>query len=408
MPQFRGGDAILFEGEELDFSSIQERASIEMSDADINDKYIQGDIRIVTEQARYPLPSLNSMLASQNYRMDPEFQRRHRWNDAKKSRLIESFIMNVPIPPIFLYEVKYSYYEVMDGLQRLSAISDFYNDKFVLVGLEHWGELNGRSYSRLPSKIRAGIDRRYLSSIILLQETAKSDSEAQALKQLVFERINSGGVLLGSQEARNAIYPGPLNDLCIKLSRNKYFCRMWDIPEPGSVEFLPGFEEDRGDLISNDLFQKMTDVELVLRFFAYRQRLKNHRGSLKDYLDTYLREGNRFHSTVIQNLRGVFDETIYTVYQIFGSEAFWLYRNRASSWSWFKRPTTVVYDPMMFVVSQNLERRDELVAASSQIKSRLPDFYRENYGLFEGRYTNLSNITERNAKIAEFIDGFLL
>ena len=160
------------------------------------------------------------MLESDDYQLNPEFQRRHRWDDAKKSKLIESFIMNVPIPPIFLYEDRFSHYEVMDGLQRLTAIKTFYNDKFSLEGLEEWAELNGRKYSNLPDQVRRGIDRRYLSSIILLQETAKTPREAQRLKQLVFERINSGGVKLEPQEARNAIYNGPLNQLCIKLARD--------------------------------------------------------------------------------------------------------------------------------------------------------------------------------------------
>ena len=97
--------------------------------------------------------------------------------------------MNVPIPPIFLYEIEYSIYEVMDGQQRLTAIYDFYKGKFNLEELEYWRELNGRNYQNLPDQVRRGIDRRYLSSIVLLQETAKSQEEAEYLKQIVFERV---------------------------------------------------------------------------------------------------------------------------------------------------------------------------------------------------------------------------
>ena len=79
--------------------------------------------------------------------------------------------MNVPIPPIFLYEDRYSHYEVMDGLQRLTAIFEFYTGCTCLEGLDQWPELNKRRYSQLPDQVRRGIDRRYLSSIILLQET---------------------------------------------------------------------------------------------------------------------------------------------------------------------------------------------------------------------------------------------
>ena len=255
------------------------------------------------------------MYADHNaYVLNPDFQRRHRWNRQKQSRLIESFIMNVPIPPIFLYEVEYSKYEVMDGLQRMTAIFEFYKDRFPLTGLEEWRELNGLRYSELPEQVQKGIDRRYLSSIILLQETAKSPHEAQRLKQLVFERINSGGVQLEPQESRNAIYDGPLNRLCIQLARNPYLCRMWDIPEPTAIELETGVFSD--ELLENETFRRMEDVELVLRFFAYRQRLLHDQTALNVYLDEFLRRGNGFSPELIARYKELFDETVKLVFDV--------------------------------------------------------------------------------------------
>lgn len=176
----------IFDDEKISFE-IQNENNKELSDDEINKKYIQGEIRIVTEQARYPLSTISSQIVhNENYRLDPEFQRRHRWNNTRRSALIESLIMNVPIPPIFLYEYDFSSYEVMDGLQRLTAIAKFYDDEFELEGLTQWPELNGRRYSNLPEMIRKGIDRRYVSSIILLNETAKTSVEADFMKQMVF------------------------------------------------------------------------------------------------------------------------------------------------------------------------------------------------------------------------------
>jgi len=269
----------LLSGEELALSGNAEQSTDSSSDEAINQKYIKGDVRIVTEQARYPLSSVQSMVESDDYELNPEFQRRHRWDNTKKSKLIESFIMNVPIPPIFLYEDRFSHYEVMDGLQRMTAIYEFYIDRFSLEGLEEWPELNGRHYSSLPEQIKRGIDRRYLSSVILLQETAKNETEATRLKQLVFERINSGGIKLEPQEARNAIFNGPLNKLCIRLARTPTLCLMWGIPAPDEDELE--HEKLCDELLSNDSFRKMDDVELVLRFFAYRQRLSHQDGFLK-------------------------------------------------------------------------------------------------------------------------------
>ncbi len=196
--------ASLFDGESLSFEVIDPDLGMLSPDSVINEKYVRGEIRIVTEQARYPLNTIAQMVESESYQLSPEYQRRHRWSPERQSKLIESLIMNVPIPPVFLYEYDYSRYEVMDGLQRLTAIHDFYKDKFALVGLTQWRELNGRTYSGLPDKIREGIDRRYLSSVILLKETAKTEIEALGLKQMVFERLNSGGEQLTPQETRNA------------------------------------------------------------------------------------------------------------------------------------------------------------------------------------------------------------
>jgi Protein of unknown function DUF262 len=140
----------LFPGEKLEIPEDDAVSESNTIDELINHKYVKGDVRIVTEQARYPLNTIAVMVESNDYKLNPEFQRRHRWNNEKKSKLIESFIMNVPIPPIFLYEDSFSHYEVMDGLQRLTAIHDFYRDHFALEGLVEWRELNGRKYSELP------------------------------------------------------------------------------------------------------------------------------------------------------------------------------------------------------------------------------------------------------------------
>jgi hypothetical protein len=397
----------LLPGEELALSGNADQSTDSSSNEAINQKYIKGDVRIVTEQARYPLSSVQSMVESDDYELNPEFQRRHRWDNTKKSKLIESFIMNVPIPPIFLYEDSFSHYEVMDGLQRMTAIYEFYIDRFSLEGLEEWPELNGRRYSSLPEQIKRGIDRRYLSSVILLQETAKNETEATRLKQLVFERINSGGIKLEPQEARNAIFNGPLNKLCIRLARTPALCHMWGIPAPDEDEL-----EQRklcDELLSNDSFRKMDDVELVLRFFAYRQRLSHQDGALKDFLDRYLELGNLMSPDVLAQLENLFIETASLVYDVLGFRAFWLWRYRESvaQWNWFGRATKVLYDPIMYVFSQFIPRSRELIEKREVLQDQIKLFYQENYTSFEGRSTNINNNIERNRLLANFLESIL-
>lgn len=392
----------LFPNEKIESSHLVTENTSPVPDEKINEKYIKGDVRIVTEQARYPLSAIPGMLESGDYQLNPEFQRRHRWDNAKKSRLVESIIMNVPIPPIFLYEDYFSHYEVMDGLQRLTAINDFYKDKFALEGLQEWSELNGKTYSVLPEQVKRGIDRRYLSSIILLQETARDKNEAQRLKQLVFERINSGGVKLEPQEARNAIYNGPLNKLCIILARNIYLCKTWNIPEPTEEEIKEDIISD--ELAANELYRDMGDVELVLRFFAYRQRINDQRGSLENYLHHYLKYGNLFPKPLLDSLSNLFSETIELVYQVFEEKAFWLWRTRKNGpWNWFERPTVVVYDPMMYVFSMWIGQKDQILAKKGEFQEQIKQLYQQNYATFEGRAVNRSNIIERNRLFEEFV-----
>jgi hypothetical protein len=265
--------------------------------------------------------------------------------------------------------------------------------------------LNGLRYSELPEQVQKGIDRRYLSSIILLQETAKTEHEAQRLKQLVFERINSGGVQLEPQESRNAIYDGPLNRLCIELARNPYLCRMWDIPEPSAAELEKG--EFSEELLGNETFRRMEDVELVLRFFAYRQRLLHDQTALNVYLDEFLRRGNYFSKELLSQYRTLFVDTVKLVFDVLGEDAFHLWRQRKSGWNWFDRPTKVVYEPMMYGFSQRLERKPELLAQYQQIRAALPGFYQNNYAIFEGRKVNRADISARNEAVISLLDSFL-
>lgn len=392
--------------EHLDLSREKSLTNIAFDPNLANEKYKKGEVRIVTEQARYPLNTIVGLVQSDNYILNPEFQRRHRWDNARKSRLIESFIMNVPIPPIFLYEVDYSVYEVMDGLQRLTAISQFYQDKYSLESLVEWQELNGLTYSKLPEQIRKGIDRRYISSIILLQETAKSENEANRLKQVVFERINSGGEKLKPQEIRNALYPGKLNSLTIKLARNSYFCKLWDIPEQSTEEKETGQPEQ--NVIDDKYFKDMSDAELVLRFFAYRQLDKWQGNTLENFLDEYLKEGNaNFDETVLNGLTKIFEDTIQFAYELFDKKAFWLHRNRENNWFHYERPTKILYDPLMQVLTRFLDKKNILLFKKNDILQGLKDLHKQEYDIFKGRDTNKTKVQERIKILTYYLQSFI-
>jgi len=396
---------VLFDNEALNLNEEVSKGKQNIVDEAINEKYRKGEVRIITEQARYPLNTILGIVQSDDYILNPEFQRRHRWDIVRKSKLIESIIMNVPIPPIFLYEISYSVYEVMDGLQRLTAIAQFYNDEFELEGLEEWNELNGFKYSTLPEQVRKGVDRRYISSIILLQETAKDEKEAKRLKQLVFERINSGGASLTFQESRNAIYPGAMNNLCIKLARNLNFCRIWGIPEPTEEEIKSGNITE--ELVKDPMYSKMDDVELVLRFFAFRQIDKWDNSLMKTFLDDYLKQGNLYSDKLLNKLEKLFIETTDLIYSIFSESALWLPRERKSKiepkWVIYEQPTKVLFDTLMYVLSDFIKHKDLLITKAEKIRTDLDDIYKTESILFKGRF-NKTDITKRIELVSAYFE----
>ena len=212
---------------EKEIINSQKGVTLEVSDAAINEKYEKGEARIITEQGAVKLSLVNQVFNSENYELQPKYQRRITWNSKKRSKLIESFIMNIPVPPVFIYETDFNRYQVMDGLQRITAIIDFYKDCYELEELTQWPELNGKKYSQLPRKVKEGIDRRQLSVITLLKESSKTLIQEEEMKKMVFERLNTGGVTLEDQEIRNALYNGPFNELCILLSSNNIFRKLW-------------------------------------------------------------------------------------------------------------------------------------------------------------------------------------
>lgn len=406
----------LGDGERIEGSiGIEEDAGVVTPD-EINKKYERGEIRIVTEAGRYPLDSITGLLKGNNYKLDPDYQRRHRWSVEQKSRLIESFIMNVPVPPIFLYEWDFNQYEVMDGLQRMTAVREFYEGAFALAGLEYWRELEGMRYTTLPSRIKAGIDRRYISSIILLKETSHGDEDPERLKRFVFGRINTGGVKLSAQEVRNALYDGPMNDLCKELSSCKQLRQLWGIPveveelvehperafsDENMLDFDVDIEIGR-DPVPED-YRQMVDVELVLRFFANRQRMVHYRDNLRDYLDDYLKAANNYEAETIAALRLLYTETLDLAWEIFGENAFRRTRNHR----WGNEPKVSIYDALTNVLSRLISEKDRLVARKEDIVAGMDDFYATNSVRFNLRGQSRSDLMDREILFEEYLRSFI-
>ena len=331
------------------------KSRTKMSEVNINDKYESREKRILTEINREKLPSFVESLKKPGYmNLQPDFQRRPRWDDKKKSRLIESFLINIPVPPIILYEVKYNSYEVMDGQQRISAIRDFYQNQLILRGLELWPELNGHTYKKLPAKIQAGIDRHSISSIVIIAESTSDEEEALFLKQKIFERINTGGVELSQQEARNCLYHGKFNLLLLKLARHPIFADAWGIPK----------DDNDPKMIENNLYKKMEDAELVLRFFALRN-VDHFRRGMEGFLDLYMMKSVSFSEEDVNILEGIFLDTLTLAYEIYEDNLFKPFDPRMGDWK--QTSYKAYYDAVMVGFSRHLQDAERLIARKLKV-----------------------------------------
>ncbi|MFB2898005.1 DUF262 domain-containing protein [Aerosakkonemataceae cyanobacterium BLCC-F50] len=342
--------------EEKMWEKSPSKSRAKMSDVEINEKYESGEKRILTEINREKLPSfVEALLKNPKYmNLQPFYQRRARWDIKMQSRLIESFIINIPVPPIILYEIDYNTYEVMDGQQRITAIRDFYTNKFALTGLELWPELNRHKYEQLPAKIRSGLDRRSISSIVIIRESTFDPEEALFLKQKTFERLNTGGVDLSQQEVRHCLYYGKFDLLLLELSRYSIFAEAWGIPT----------DDNNSDLSTNTLYKKMEDAELVLRFFALRN-VEHFRNGMKGFLDLYMMKSLEFSEQDIKFLKELFLQTINLAHQIYEENLFKPFV--PESRTWHKDSHKAYYDAVMVGFSRHLHEAEILIARKSRV-----------------------------------------
>ncbi len=385
--------------EEKIWEKLPKEKAPAVTDKEINERYAKGEGRIVIETNREKLPGFVASLKTANY-MDlrPFYQRRPRWSAAKQSLLIESFIMNIPVPPVFLYEREYNSYEVMDGQQRITALRDFYDGKFELEGLKQWPEINGRTYQTLPENIHAGLDRRSLTSIVLLKESTSDEDAASSLRETVFERLNTGGVELTRQELRNALYRGKMNNLVDRLSRNAAFRKAWGIPlyVENEIEVTKG-------LLDIPMFAKMEDVELVLRFFALRHA-DNFRGGMQGFLDLYMRKALAFDDADLAVLEKEFNDTLALVVAVYGDLTFKPYDKEIDQWA--AGAQKAFYDAVMVGMSAFLGQQQQVVdKKQSVVTATIQMFKDQDDGTFTGRGNTKEDVLTRIRLFKEMIAG---
>ncbi len=229
----------------------------------LHEEIEQKSKEIVTDNYSMSVGEIISMYKEGDLDIHPEFQRFFRWSDSQKSRLIESFLLNFPVPPIFVYQRSDGVWDIVDGLQRVSTILQFAGvykkedgekmDPLVLEGTKLLPSMAGKMYeSEDPNKDFGDAERRYFKKARLNIIILKKESDESGQYE-VFQRLNTGGTSLSSQEVRN----------CLMVMTNRdYFRIVKELSEyPNFVNTLP---------LNEKAMAERMDMEIVTRFICLR------------------------------------------------------------------------------------------------------------------------------------------
>ncbi|QUW27443.1 DUF262 domain-containing protein [Bacillus cereus] len=208
----------------------------------------------------------------------PEYQRQFRWEDDRQSSLIESIFLGIPVPSVYMATNPDGSWELIDGVQRISTIVHFAGNEQAIksIGLDgsltikelkKFTELNGKNFSDLSRATQLAF------TLKPLKVTTLSDKSDVDVRFDLFERLNTGGVVLSPQEIRSCIFRGRFNDFIKDLAENEDF---------KSVVRLPESKENDG-----------TREELVLRFFAYLNNYEKFEHSVVDFLNGYMKSASK-------------------------------------------------------------------------------------------------------------------
>jgi hypothetical protein len=225
----------------------------------------------------------------------PEIQREYLWDNGKASRLIESLILNIPIPVLYFAETREARYEIIDGHQRVRSIIRYINNEFALVGMAVLREYKGMRFHQLPEREQRFFKMRTLRIILISIESHPN------MKFEIYERLNTGAILLNAQELRNSVYRGSFNELLHELARHSTF---------------------RGAIGTKSPRSRMVDEELILRFFSLDTGLGVYRTPLKRFLNDFMDNVRNAPAENIEVMRIKFNQTITMVSTLLGHAAF--------------------------------------------------------------------------------------
>jgi len=283
----------------------------EIQDLDELHEVIDETFAITSYGADYPVDSLVSRMVNGDivvptFSAEPEegqstvgFQREYVWTKTQADRFIESLLLGLPVPGIFLVKENNNKFLVLDGQQRLRTLHGFFKGlfkgtEFILEDVQtRWKD---KKYETLHADDRRRIDNSIIHATIIRQD--EPDGEQNSV-YLIFERLNSGGTILKPQEIRVALYNGKLVSLLSELNTNS------------SWRTLYGRKDSR-----------LKDIELIVRFLALYYYEKDYSRPMKKFLNRYMSANRELEKQSEIEIRNVFESTTNIILSAIGPKAF--------------------------------------------------------------------------------------
>ncbi|SFV62368.1 hypothetical protein MNB_SV-12-925 [hydrothermal vent metagenome] len=317
--------------------------------------------------------------------ISPEYQRLFRWDEVKQSRFIETLILELPLPPIFVIEIEEGKFELIDGLQRISSYLNFRGvlkerEGLKLIGCDIIPELNGSRYIDFPTTLKIKLKRRFIRVEVLRKESDNT------LRYHMFKRLNSGGEILSEQEIRNStirLLNPKINNFIIEMSQNEAF-------------------QVTTSKITDKEIEKKFNEELVLRFFTLKNNLENFSYPFSEYLTKYMESvaSNELDFNYKEEKK-TFEKTFSILRNILDKDTF---STKLSTGKYQENFVLYYYDGLILGIQKylikivELNNYDKLKSIFEEIKN--------NDKFFKARTGSKSNIKTRIRIVEEKLEEF--
>jgi Protein of unknown function DUF262 len=295
--------------------------------------------KVVTQSYDLSIQTLKERWENEDLLL-PEIQREYVWDNPRGSRLIESLLLNIPIPVLYFAETEDAKWEIFDGHQRVRSVVRFLKNEFRLSSLSVLADFNGRRFHQLPAR-----EQRFLATRMMRAVVISIDSHP-TMKFEIFERLNTGAVILNAQELRNSLYRGSFNSMLRSLVKD------------------PTYRECIGTSAPR---KRMVDEEFALRFFALSANLSGYRPPLKKFLNDYMRGVQNAAEEELEVLRERLLGTVQRINQVWGSSAYKITDRQGRATE--RAPNRALFDAQMVAF--------DLVPASVRIIDQRKEIIRE-------------------------------